>query len=195
MVGVMKIDNEFKDSVTMNNMLGNYEENYRKLFKFYNSKIEDSFDRWYIIYSLALVNKKMGLIDNAKLYIDECLSILDTFDEKKYEKGCSVWLYIELYKNDLSYEETLKKYTELQEYFTCLGEDSYAYLGAVANVCILRNDYIELIRVIDTCLSNRYNGKRYIEVVTNIMNDISKNNIELFNKVNEYLNKLKIKLA
>lgn len=195
MVWVMKINNEFKDSVTMNNMLGNYEENYRKLFKFYNSKIEDSFDRWYIIYSLALVNKKMGLIDNAKLYIDECLSILDTFDEKKYEKGCSVWLYIELYKNDLSYEETLKKYTELQEYFTCLGEDSYAYLGAVANVCILRNDYIELIRVIDTCLSNRYNGKRYIEVVTNIMNDISKNNIELFNKVNEYLNKLKIKLA
>lgn len=195
MVWVMKIDNEFKDSVTMNNMLGNYEENYRKLFKFYNSKIEDSFDRWYIIYSLALVNKKMGLIDNAKLYIDECLSILDTFDEKKYEKGCSVWLYIELYKNDLSYEETLKKYTELQEYFTCLGEDSYAYLGAVANVCILKNDYIELIRVIDTCLSNRYNGKRYIEVVTNIMNDISKNNIELFNKVNEYLNKLKIKLA
>jgi tetratricopeptide (TPR) repeat protein len=195
MVWVMKIDNEFKDSVTMNNMLGNYEENYRKLFKIYNSKIEDSFDRWYIIYSLALVNKKMGLIDNAKLYIDECLSILDTFDEKKYEKGCSVWLYIELYKNDLSYEETLKKYTELQEYFTCLGEDSYAYLGAVANVCILKNDYIELIRVIDTCLSNRYNGKRYIEVVTNIMNDISKNNIELFNKVNEYLNKLKIKLA
>lgn len=195
MVGVMKIDNEFKDSVTMNNMLGNYEENYRKLFKFYNSKIEDSFDRWYIIYSLALVNKKMGLIDNAKLYIDECLSILDTFDEKKYEKGCSVWLYIELYKNDLSYEDTLKKYTELQEYFTCLGEDSYAYLGAVANVCILKNDYIELIRVIDTCLSNKYNGKRYIEVVTNIMNDISKNNIELFNKVNEYLNKLKIKLA
>lgn len=195
MVGVMKIDNEFKDSVTMNNMLGNYEENYRKLFKIYNSKIEDSFDRWYIIYSLALVNKKMGLIDNAKLYIDECLSILDTFDEKKYEKGCSVWLYIELYKNDLSYEDTLKKYTELQEYFTCLGEDSYAYLGAVANVCILKNDYIELIRVIDTCLSNRYNGKRYIEVVTNIMNDISKNNIELFNKVNEYLNKLKIKLA
>lgn len=195
MVWVMKIDNEFKDSVTMNNMLGNYEENYRKLFKFYNSKIEDSFDRWYIIYSLALVNKKMGLIDNAKLYIDECLSILDTFDEKKYEKGCSVWLYIELYKNDLSYEDTLKKYTELQEYFTCLGEDSYAYLGAVANVCILKNDYIELIRVIDTCLSNRYNGKRYIEVVTNIMNDISKNNIELFNKVNEYLNKLKIKLA
>lgn len=195
MVWVMKINNEFKDSVTMNNMLGNYEENYRKLFKFYNSKIEDSFDRWYIIYSLALVNKKMGLIDNAKLYIDECLSILDTFDEKKYEKGCSVWLYIELYKNDLSYEDTLKKYTELQEYFTCLGEDSYAYLGAVANVCILKNDYIELIRVIDTCLSNRYNGKRYIEVVTNIMNDISKNNIELFNKVNEYLNKLKIKLA
>lgn len=195
MVWVMKINNEFKDSVTMNNMLGNYEENYRKLFKFYNSKIEDSFDRWYIIYSLALVNKKMGLIDNAKLYIDECLSILDTFDEKKYEKGCSVWLYIELYKNDLSYEETLKKYTELQEYFTCLGEDSYAYLGAVANVCILKNDYIELIRVIDTCLSNRYNGKRYIEVVTNIMNDISKNNIELFNKVNEYLNKLKINLA
>lgn len=195
MVRVMKIDNEFKDSVTMNNMLGNYEENYKKLFKFYNSKIEDSFDRWYIIYSLALVNKKMGLIDNAKLYIDECLSILDTFDEKKYEKGCSVWLYIELYKNDLSYEETLKKYTELQEYFTCLGEDSYAYLGAVANVCILKNDYIELIRVIDTCLSNRYNGKRYIEVVTNIMNDISKNNIELFNKVNKYLNKLKIKLA
>nr|DAM23902.1 MAG TPA: hypothetical protein [Caudoviricetes sp.] len=195
MVWVMKIDNEFKDSVTMNNMLGNYEENYRKLFKIYNSKIEDSFDRWYIIYSLALVNKKMGLIDNAKLYIDECLSILDTFDEKKYEKGCSVWLYIELYKNDLSYEDTLKKYTELQEYFTCLGEDSYAYLGAVANVCILKNDYIELIRVIDTCLSNRYNGKRYIEVVTNIMNDISKNNIELFNKVNEYLNKLKIKLA
>ena len=195
MVWVMKIDNEFKDSVTMNNMLGNYEENYRKLFKFYNSKIEDSFDRWYIIYSLALVNKKMGLIDNAKLYIDECLSILDTFDEKKYEKGCSVWLYIELYKNDLSYEETLKKYTELQEYFTCLGEDSYAYLGAVANVCILKNDYIELIRVIDTCLSNRYNGKRYIEVVTNIMNDISKNNIELFNKINKYLNKLKINLA
>lgn len=195
MVWVMKIDNEFKDSVTMNNMLGNYEENYRKLFKIYNSKIEDSFDRWYIIYSLALVNKKMGLIDNAKLYIDECLSILDTFDEKKYEKGCSVWLYIELYKNDLSYEDTLKKYTELQEYFTCLGEDSYAYLGAVANVCILKNDYIELIRVIDTCLSNRYNGKRYIEVVTNIMNDISKNNIELFNKVNECLNKLKIKLA
>lgn len=195
MVWVMKIDNEFKDSVTMNNMLGNYEENYRKLFKFYNSKIEDSFDRWYIIYSLALVNKKMGLIDNAKLYIDECLSILDTFDEKKYEKGCSVWLYIELYKNDLSYEETLKKYTELQEYFTCLGEDSYAYLGAVANVCILKNDYIELIKVIDTCLSNRYNDKRYIEVVTNIMNDISKNNIELFNKINKYLNKLKINLA
>lgn len=195
MVGVMKIDNEFKDSVTMNNMLGNYEENYKKLFKFYNSKIEDSFDRWYIIYSLALVNKKMGLIDNAKLYIDECLSILDTFDEKKYEKGCSVWLYIELYKNDLSYEETLKKYTELQKYFTCLGEDSYAYLGAVANVCILKNDYIELIKVIDTCLSNRYNDKRYIEVVTNIMNDISKNNIELFNKINKYLNKLKINLA
>lgn len=195
MVGVMRIDNEFKDSVTMNNMMGNYEENYRRLFKIYNSKIEDSFDRWYVLYSLALVNKKMGLIDNAKIYIDECLSLLNSFDEKKYEKGCSVWLYIELYKNDLSYEDTLKKYTELQEYFICLGEDSYAYLGAVANVCILKNDYIELIKVIDTCLSNRYNGKRYIEVVTNIINDTSKNNIELSNKVNEYLNKLKIKLA
>lgn len=191
----MKIDDGFKSLVTMNNMMGKYKENYKNLFKLYNSRIDSDFDRWYIIYSLSLVSKKMGLIHQSKMYIEECLRVLNDFKGKSYEKGCTIWLYIELFKKELDDTELLKKYESLKDYFLCFGEDSYMYFGAEANIYILNNDIDNLIKLIEKCLSNRNKDEHYIEVVTNILSCTFKNNVELYSKINNYLNEINVKFA
>lgn len=189
MVGVMKIDNEVKDKVRKYNMLGEFEQSYRILFKLYNSIQTEIFDRCFVLYNLSLTAKKLNRIDESKMYIAEAKNFMNDKDGYSTEKGCILWLYAELYRNELKDSELMNIYKNLKEYYSYLDENDEIIIGINSSMNVIQDNYVESEKLFYKCLD-----MGYIESANNILDDIKNRNIDEYNKVIQRY-ELKNKLA
>lgn len=183
MVRFMKINTEVKNEIMMNNLLGEHRKSYNILFKLYNNKLENVFDKWYVLYNIALVSKKLNNIKMAKMYVTECQECMMNTVGYDTEKGKLEWLDLELNKDNLTKEQIIEKYELINNYFYYLKEFDFEKLGIKSSVLLLKRDYDGLENIINICYSLGHHNERYIEVIQNIMLDLQQNDQYGYNKM------------
>lgn len=143
----------------------------RELFKLKNSNLERVEDKYYVLFSLALMNKRERNMDLARAYIEELKPIMDkASDSYRMDKAMTLWLYIELHK-DISRDDLLRIYKNIYENIKHLGEDDEKVLGVVGNIHILNNEYDSVLIIFDICLQ-----RQYIETIDSILNEFREKN-------------------
>lgn len=188
----MKIDNEVKSEIMMNNLLGEYRKSYNILFKLYNNKLESVFDKWYVLYNIALVSKKLNNVEMAKMYVVECQEYMAKTVGYDTEKGKLEWLDLELNKDNLTKEQIIEKYELINNYFYYLKEFDFEKLGIKSSILLLKKDYDGLEDIINKCYSLVHHNERYIEVVKNIILDLKQNDQYGYNKITNIFKEYKL---
>ncbi|WP_195618863.1 hypothetical protein [Clostridium paraputrificum] len=174
----MKIDNDKKNEVRKLYIMEEYERAYRILFKLYNKEQDEILDRCFVLYNISLVTKKMHRYDESKKYILEAKMFMS--DKKGYdtEKGCITWLFIELYREQLSDFELIQLYEKLKEYYYYLDDDNKIIMGLNGNIAVLKDNYVEAEMLIEKCFN-----MDYIDSAKNILEDIKNRNIDKYNEI------------
>lgn len=145
----------------------------RKLFRLCNSKLETVTDICFAKYNLAWILKKIGELDMSKIYISDLKEyILDIEDENKYisETYSILWLYIELYKEELTKEELITNYVLIRDKVLYIGEDEIV-MGLNITIDMLKGKYDEVLKNFIFSLE-----KGYIDTVNNTLESLQKEN-------------------
>lgn len=179
----MKIDNEVKNQIRKSVIIGEYSDAYKNLFKLYNKHQENVFDRCFVLYNLSLTTKKMGSIEESKKYITEAKLYMADKEGYDTEKGCILWLYIELKRNQIDEKELMEIYQSLkQQHFKYLDEDDKRMIGINGSIEVLKDNYVEAELLLIKCFN-----MDYIDSANNILEDIKNRNIEKYNElINKY---------
>lgn len=163
---------EIQELLVMNDKKGD-----KKLFKLYNANLETIDDKYFVLINLAITNKRYGNLDTALTYLNELLTILDKTNDYKMEKAISLWLYIELKKNDLTKDELLNTYYKVYDNIKHLGEYDENVLATKGNIAFLIGDYNAILDIYKDCLN-----RQYIGTSTAILNELKNTNALIYNK-------------
>lgn len=174
----MIIDNECKDNIKRSYLMGEYDQAYRKLFKLNNKILETIEDVYFVKYHLSLMCKKLKRYEEAKIYIDEIKLYLDETYGFTTEKGKVLWLYIELYKNELSDDILLRDYEELKIYYNNLDKLDEFIIGIDISIGIIQQDYVKVELLLETCLN-----MNYIENIKNLFYELKESDKNIFSKL------------
>lgn len=164
----------------------------KKLFKLYNCDLEDMDDKYFVLINLAIISKRNKNFDGAKIYLNEIINILNMCDGFEMEKAVSLWLYIELKKNELTKDELLEIYTNIYNNIKHLGEDDENVLATKGNIAFLNNDYEGILDIFKSCLD-----RQYIQTSTAILKELYEKNTIIYNKairIEKSLNAIKINI-
>ena len=157
-----------------------YTECYKKVFKLYNTISDlNIIEKNFLLYNLAWVCKKLNIIEESKIYIQQTLDNIMSVKGYQTEKGKALWLYIELYKEELNKDELENLYKELKMIFSFMENDSEIILGIDGNIAILNNDWDKLINIISISISHNY-----IYLLNSVKSDI----LNLDKEIREYIN-------
>jgi len=155
----------------------NDKKSIKDLFKLYNCDLEDINDKYFVLINLAIINKRNKNFDGAKIYLNELIGILNTYEGFEMEKAVSLWLYIELEKNKLTKDELLEIYINIYNNVKHLGEDDETVLATKGNIAFLNDDYEMILDIFESCLD-----RQYIQTSTAILKELSEKNLLIYNK-------------
>lgn len=170
----------------------NDERGIKRLFKLYNCELEDMDDKYFVLINSAIISKRNKNFEGAKIYLNELIDILNKHEGFKMEKAISLWLYIELKKNELTKDELLDIYINIYDNIKHLGEDDESVLATKGNIAFLNNNYEEVLNIFESCLS-----RQYIQTSTAILNELQEKNVIIYNKaikIKKSLSAIKIKI-
>lgn len=175
----MILSKEQKNDIRWLTKSGDYDIAYKSLFKLYNSNIKKITDRWFVSYNLTLVCKKLDRIEEAKKYSIITKDIIENEDEwLMTERGMTLWLYIELNKNDIHSDELLKSYIKLKKYFEIVEADEELIIGINCSISFLRKEYDVVIDILNYCLD-----RHYIHTINSIKLEAQKVSSKIHNRV------------
>ena len=111
------LNQEEENKIMYYNCKGDYKNLYRYLFKLLNTREYNSIDAWRITYDLANCSYRINNIDNAKKYINMSIEFMNQVTELGYDqkKAYTIWLYLYIYQDELTKEESLKEYYKIKK--------------------------------------------------------------------------------
>lgn len=159
---------------------GDYDKAQKRLFKLYNSELKNIDDVYFTLFNLSLLMKKQNKMHLAKIYINELKErMLVIEDEDKYisQTTSTLWLYIDIYENELSLDETLDTYYLIYNKMLYLGEDDEKVLGVKITIDILKEKYDEALKTFHLCLE-----RQYIDTIKNTLEELHTKDINIYEK-------------
>lgn len=186
----MVIDNEVKNQIRKCNMMQEFEKSYKLLFKLYNSIQTEVFDRCFVLYNLSLTTKKLERIEESKKYIIETKEYMEDKEGFITEKGFILWLYMELFKNELTKDEKIQNYEKLKTYFNYLKDDDEMIIGIQSSIEIIKENYVKVEELINQCFD-----RHYIEMANNILLELKEFNEQKYFIIIDKYKSIKNQLA
>lgn len=155
----------------------NHEEAVRRLMKLYNMKYDSPMDVYFILYNLALYNKKLEKNRNeleedypiSRYYLNKAYDYFKPI-KKQYEVQYHniIWVEIEINKNRWDKEKLISKYYELHKYYKAINYKRNE-IGTLINIYRIQNDYGKIIDLVYEVL--RYDDKDSVEMLDNILQE------------------------
>lgn len=124
-----------------------YNDAIKRLMILYNKGYSDPMDNYFILYNLALYNMKYERencsndFTIAKYYISEAHKYFEPIkDRYEVEYHNIIWASIEMYKYEITNDETINMYTILYEYFKKIGYKRNE-IGMYINILKFQGEY------------------------------------------------------
>lgn len=162
-------DDEVKNSLLFLARSEQYEELIRKLFIINNSyDINNEIDKNYILFMLSKALKQINRIDEAKIYCKQAKKCIENHKECAIENIKTLWLYIELYKDEMSKEELLDNYEKLKELSIF---DEVGIQGLDCSIAFVNGDMNKVEKIFRLCLERISLDRHYIDIVKSILQE------------------------
>ena len=168
---------EEENKIMYYNCKGDYKNLYRYLFKLLNTREYNYIDTWRITYDLANCSYRINNIDNAKKYINMSIEFMNQVTELGYDqkKAYTTWMYLYIYQDELTKEESLKEYDRIKKMLYFDKEDEI--IKAIDfDIALIKENKEEMCNIIKYMI--KYN---YIDSLKDILENL--NNKRIFNDI------------